>query len=221
MALLSSSNVKGSCQCTAPSFTSYFIYTFPNYSFTINSIFNFPNLNEDRFSILWTVHTRRCTIYRWCVLNRPFPSSFEPHFEGEAKCNSYANKNFLMKSFALSLAFIMRFTATRKWPILLPLEIRFLYRSCSFRQIKSKYGLIVSQSFVPVISKFKQSGWTTTKANWLNKHNLNFMLNSVLHKRTIYCYIWAWCWCHIYIKFCCCCCCFVCFSFHIAGWLSY
>ena len=45
----------------------------------------------------------------------------------EAKCkvfiikisfNSYANKtNFHMKSFALSLAFIVRFTATRKWPI--------------------------------------------------------------------------------------------------------
>ena len=32
---------------------------------------------------------------------------------------SYANKtNFHMKSFALSLAFIMRLTATRKWPIL-------------------------------------------------------------------------------------------------------
>ena len=31
---------------------------------------------------------------------------------------SYANKtNFRMKSFALSLAFIMRFTATWKWPI--------------------------------------------------------------------------------------------------------
>ena len=32
--------------------------------------------------------------------------------------HSYANKtNFHMKTFALSLAFIMRFTATRKWPI--------------------------------------------------------------------------------------------------------
>ena len=32
--------------------------------------------------------------------------------------HSYANKtNFHMKSFALSLAFIVRFTATRKWPI--------------------------------------------------------------------------------------------------------
>ena len=33
--------------------------------------------------------------------------------------NSYANKTnyFCMKSFAISLAFIMRFTATRKWPI--------------------------------------------------------------------------------------------------------
>ena len=32
--------------------------------------------------------------------------------------HSYANKtNFHMKTFALSLAFIVRFTATRKWPI--------------------------------------------------------------------------------------------------------
>ena len=32
--------------------------------------------------------------------------------------HSHANKtNFHMKSFAVSLAFIMRFTATRKWPI--------------------------------------------------------------------------------------------------------
>ena len=32
--------------------------------------------------------------------------------------HSYANKtNFHMKSFALSLAFIMKFTVTRKWPI--------------------------------------------------------------------------------------------------------
>ena len=59
--------------------------------------------------------------------NRPFPSCFEPHYESEAKCkvfvmkiscHSYANKtNFHMKSFVLSLAFIVRFTATRKWPI--------------------------------------------------------------------------------------------------------
>ena len=55
--------------------------------------------------------------------NRPLPSCFEPH-ESEAKCKvfvvkigflSYANKtNFHVKSFALSLAFIVRFTATRK-----------------------------------------------------------------------------------------------------------
>ena len=63
--------------------------------------------------------------------NGPFPSCFEPHYESEAKSkvfvmkisfNSYANNtNFHMKSFALSLAFIVRFTATRKWPIILVL----------------------------------------------------------------------------------------------------
>ena len=61
--------------------------------------------------------------------NRPFPSSLEPHYESEAKCkafvmkmsfHSYANKtNFHMKSVALSLAFIARLTATRKWAITL------------------------------------------------------------------------------------------------------
>ena len=60
--------------------------------------------------------------------NRPFPSCFKPHYESEAKCkvfvmkisfHSYANKtNFHMKSFALSLAFIVKFMATRKWPII-------------------------------------------------------------------------------------------------------
>ena len=59
--------------------------------------------------------------------NRPFPSCFEPHYESEAKCkvfvrkiyfHSYANKTyFSYEKFALSLAFIVRFTATRKWPI--------------------------------------------------------------------------------------------------------
>ena len=61
------------------------------------------------------------------TVNRPFPSCFKPHYESEAKCkvfimkisfHLYANKtNFHMKSFELALAFIMRFTATRKWPI--------------------------------------------------------------------------------------------------------
>ena len=71
--------------------------------------------------------------------NRPFPSCCEPHNESEAKCkvfimkisfHSYANKtNFHMKSFALSLAFIMRFTATRKWPIEKPYNVMELKRA--------------------------------------------------------------------------------------------
>ena len=40
--------------------------------------------------------------------------------------HSYVNKtNFHMKSFALSLAFIVRLTATRKWSIALDLQRRF------------------------------------------------------------------------------------------------
>ena len=59
--------------------------------------------------------------------NRPFPSCFEPHYESDAECkgfvakisfHSYANKTtFHMKSFALSLFFIVRLTAIWKWPI--------------------------------------------------------------------------------------------------------
>ena len=67
-----------------------------------------------------------CEKYR---KNRPFPSCFEPHYESEAKCKVFVMKisfhsscnktNFHVKSFALSLAFIVRFTATRKWPTFL------------------------------------------------------------------------------------------------------
>ena len=40
-------------------------------------------------------------------------------FVRKISCYSYANiTNFHMKSFALSITFIVRFTATRKWPIL-------------------------------------------------------------------------------------------------------
>ena len=59
--------------------------------------------------------------------NRPFPSCCEPHYESKAKCKIFHMKmsfvciwmktNFHNKSFALSLAFIMRFKATRKWSI--------------------------------------------------------------------------------------------------------
>ena len=61
------------------------------------------------------------------MFHRSFPSCCEPHYESEAKCKvfivkiscfSHANKtNLHMKSFPLSLAFIMRFTATQKLPI--------------------------------------------------------------------------------------------------------
>ena len=62
------------------------------------------------------------------VSNRPLPSCYEPHYTSEAKCkdfifqisfHSYANKtNFHMKTFALRLAFIVRFTVAQKWSIL-------------------------------------------------------------------------------------------------------
>ena len=61
-------------------------------------------------------HRLHDLISTWYNLNnRPFPSYFEPHYESEAKCKGFisftdANKtNYHMKSFALSLAFIMKF----------------------------------------------------------------------------------------------------------------
>ena len=81
--------------------------------------------------------------------NRPFPSCFEPHYEIEAKCKAFvlkisfhsnANKtNFHMNSFALSLSFIVRFTATRKWPIYLhPDESEGLHWDAGFSAIRLK-----------------------------------------------------------------------------------
>ena len=59
--------------------------------------------------------------------NRPFPSCCEPHYKSEAKCKAFHVKisfvciwmkfNFPNKNLVRSLTFIMRFKATRKWPI--------------------------------------------------------------------------------------------------------
>ena len=59
--------------------------------------------------------------------NRPFPNCCEPHYESDAKCkvfhmkisfvhSLYYENYFHNKNFALSLTFIMRFKATKKWP---------------------------------------------------------------------------------------------------------
>ena len=51
--------------------------------------------------------------------NSPFSSCLEPYYQSETKCKVTLLKktNFRMKRFALSLASIVRCTATRKWPI--------------------------------------------------------------------------------------------------------
>ena len=84
------------------------------------------------FDVICALSEYRRTAKWNLFVNRPFPNCFEPHNESEAKCkvfvmkisfHSYANKtNFLMKRFALSLTFIVRFTATRKWPIIASLS---------------------------------------------------------------------------------------------------
>ena len=69
------------------------------------------------------------------MVNGPFPSCFEPHYESEVKCkvfimkisfHSHSNKtNFRVKSAALSLAFIMRLQQLDwKWPIGCLLSLR-------------------------------------------------------------------------------------------------
>ena len=61
------------------------------------------------------------------VLNSPFPSSKKPHFQNEAKCETFVVKinficiiienHFHINGFALSLALKVRLFGTRKWPI--------------------------------------------------------------------------------------------------------
>ena len=61
---------------------------------------------------------------RW---NRPFPSSPQPPFQSEAKCEVFVMKisfihieiwtNYHNKNFALRLALKERLRGTRKWPI--------------------------------------------------------------------------------------------------------
>ena len=72
---------------------------------------------------------------------RHFPSCFKPHRDSEVSCivfmmkisfHSSANKiNFHMKSFALSLTFVMLFKASRKWPInLKPIHLLLTILCC-------------------------------------------------------------------------------------------
>ena len=50
--------------------------------------------------------------------NRLFPSCFEPHCQSEAKCKVFITKiSFHSNANKTSVAFIMRFTTTRKLPI--------------------------------------------------------------------------------------------------------
>ena len=65
--------------------------------------------------------------YGAITLNRPLPSSKKPHFQNEAKCETFVVKinficiiienHFHINGFALSLALKVRFFGTRKWPI--------------------------------------------------------------------------------------------------------
>ena len=61
------------------------------------------------------------------TVNRPFPSSKKPHFQNEAKCETFVVKmsficiiienHFHINGFALGLVLKVRFFGTRKWPI--------------------------------------------------------------------------------------------------------
>ena len=78
--------------------------------------------------------------------------------------HSYANKtNFRMKSFALSLAFIMRFTATRNWPIRLGANVihtykhrlAFIYNENLWSKKKDTFQRDVIMSFVFLSSRIR------------------------------------------------------------------
>ena len=63
------------------------------------------------------------------IINRPFPSSKEFHFQNEAKCETFVvemsficiiiKTHFHNKGFALSLVLKVKLFGTQKWPIVL------------------------------------------------------------------------------------------------------
>ena len=60
--------------------------------------------------------------------------------------HSYANKtNFHMKSFALSLAFVMRFKVTQKWPIVLGMTYTLSYNAQFMTAVSQSYSRILLQ----------------------------------------------------------------------------
>ena len=107
----------------------------------------------------------------WYNLNsRPFPSCFEPHYESEAMCkvfimkisfHSNANKtDYHMKSFALSLAFIMKFIKWRhkmfkgwKWNHDQQVSECFIAKFWTF------YGIILWSIRVYIISWILHALW--------------------------------------------------------------
>ena len=92
------------------------------------------------------------------VVNRPFPSCCEPHYKSEAKCKTFHMKisflciwmktNFHNKNFALSLAFIMRFKATRKWPIDAIMKMSYWWRFISLITLW-QWGTILRSTHIP------------------------------------------------------------------------
>ena len=104
--------------------------------------------------------------YHYQSINRQFPNCFQPHYESEAKCkvfvmkisfHSYANKiNFHMKSFALSVAFIVRFTATRKWQLELQ-NLKIMYISTSSSQVQFVWKHSIKVSFYVLKDHQKES----------------------------------------------------------------
>ena len=83
--------------------------------------------------------------YQLPVMNRPFPSSKNSHFQNEAKCETFVVKmsficiiiknHFHINGFALSLALKVRFFGTRKWPIV---NVMYCNCLCVRNKIKKK-----------------------------------------------------------------------------------
>ena len=125
-------------------------------------------------------------------MNGPFPSCFETHYESEAKCK--VNKtNFQMESFALSLAHIVRFPATRKWIICIGdfdsvLVKAILQQSlirdcrCNFMEIFHRFLQNSKVKYIVILNFNFQVLVTPTRSSNLAENSLMFIRNIKLFR---------------------------------------
>ena len=86
----------------------------------------YSTIAASAFQTFFPAKNKECSIEAILQFNRPFPSSSQPPFQSEAKCEVFVMKiiihieirtNYHNKNFALRLALKERLSGTRKWPI--------------------------------------------------------------------------------------------------------